>query len=139
MRNKRINAMLGIGLTGVFIFGSSFFVDLYRAFWGNETIWWTAQTQRLPVEATRGSVELYINGKLLQKHLADGTLLVVDANGTPSPVATDAVGVRLNNWDKVKAGILTSTTMTGFGFGVAVTLLVIGAVQSFANNTKKLG
>lgn len=131
--------MLGIGLSGVFIFGSSFFVDLYRAFWGNETIWWTTQTQRLPIEQTRNSVELYINNTLLQKHLADGTLLVVDANGTPSPVVTGAVGVRLNNWDKVKTGILTNTTLTGFGFGVAVTLLVIGAVQFFANNPKKLG
>ncbi len=131
--DKRINALLWIGLTGMLIIGTSFVADVYRAFWGDDTIWWTHQEMLLPLEKTRDSFELYIGGKLLQKHLSERTLLSVDRHGNHHPLVSEDVTVRLNNWDKIKSSILTTTTMTGFGFGVATTLFVIGLAAYFAS------
>lgn len=131
MTNRQINSLLWIGLTGTIIIGTSFFIDLYRVFWGDRTIWWTHQAMRLSVEQTKDNFELYIAGRLLQKHLSNGTLLAIYKNGKQYPIVAKDVTVRLNNWDKTKAIILGHTTMSGFGFGVALTLLVIGLIQFF--------
>jgi hypothetical protein len=37
------NAYLLIGLIGVFTIGSTLFTHVYRAFWGEEGIWWTGR------------------------------------------------------------------------------------------------
>jgi hypothetical protein len=131
MANKRINPILWIGLIGTLTIGTSFITDAYRAFRGDHRIWWTPHAMMLPVEETRGNFEIYIGGKPLQKHLSDGTLFSVDKNGKQYPIVSKDIAVRLNNWDKIKASILGHTTMSGFAFGVAITLLVIGLIQSF--------
>lgn len=136
MMDKRINALLWIGLTGMLIIGTSFVVDVHRAFWGDHTMWWTHQEMRLPVEKTRDSFELYIGGKLLQKHLSERTLFCVDKNGNQVPLVPEDVTVRLNNWDKIKSSILTTTTMTGFALGVATTLFVIGLTAYFSGGKR---
>ncbi len=136
MMSKRVNALLWIGLTGMLFIGTSFVVDVCRAFWGDQTIWWTHQSMRLPVEKTSDSFELYIGGKLLQKHLSERTLFSVDKNGKQYPVVSEDITVRLNNWDKIKASILATTTMTGFGLGVSTTLFVIGLAQYIACGKK---
>lgn len=134
--NKRINALLLIGLIGTLTIGTSFVVDVYRAFWGENRIWWTPQALRLPIEETRNHFELYIAGESLRKHLSEGTLFSVDEKGEQYRIVSKDISVRLNNWDKVKASILTNTTMSGFGFGVAITLLVIGLIQVLAKKKK---
>ncbi|HQN17611.1 MAG TPA: hypothetical protein PKV86_00665 [Syntrophobacteraceae bacterium] len=136
MMGKRVNALLWIGLTGMLLIGTSFVVDVYRAFWGDHTLWWTHQAMRLPVEKTSDVFELYIGGKLLQKHLSERTLLAVDKNGKQYPVVSEDITIRLNNWDKIKSSILATTTMTGFGLGVATALFVIGLARYFAGAKK---
>jgi hypothetical protein len=136
MMGKRVNALLWIGLTGMLLIGTSFAVDVCRAFWGDHTIWWTHQAMRLPVEKTSDVFELYIGGKLLQKHLSEKTLFSVDKNGKPYPVVSEDITVRLNHWDKIKSSILMTTTMTGFGLGAATTLFVIGLARYLASGKK---
>lgn len=131
MLNKRINTILWIGLAGMMIIGTAFFADVYRAFWGDHTMWWTHQSMQLPLEKTKDNFELYIRGKLLQRHLSEKTLFSVDSEGKQYPVVSEVITVRLNNWDKVKSSILTNTTISGFGFGVCITLLLVGLVQYF--------
>ena len=91
---------------------------------------------RLPVEDTRDNFELYIGGEPLRKHLSNSTLFAVDKNGKQYPIVSKDITVRLNNWDKIKASILRHTTMSGFAFGVAITLLVIGLIQVFHHGKK---
>jgi len=134
--NRQINALLWIGLIGMLLIGTSLFTDLYRAFWGDRTIWWTHQGMRLPIEETKDNFELYIGGEPLRKHLSNGTLFSVDKNGTRYPVVSKDITVRLNNWEKVKASTLTYTTMSGFAFGGAITLFVIGLIQTLHNRKK---
>jgi len=134
--NKRINPLLWIGVIGMLTIGTSFVTDVYRAFWGEDRIWWTPQTLRLPIEETRNHFELYIGGQSLQKHLSEGTFFSVDKKGEQYRIVSKDISVRLNNWDKVKASILTNTTMSGFAFGVSVTLFMIGLIQVFVQKKK---
>ncbi|MGV8073614.1 MAG: hypothetical protein AB2L11_03490 [Syntrophobacteraceae bacterium] len=136
MMSKRVNALLWIGITGMLIIGTSFVADVHRAFRGDNTIWWTHQAMRVPVEKTRDNFELYIVGKPLQKHLSEKTLFSVDKNGKQYLIVSEDITVRLNNWDKVKSSILTTTTMTGFAFGVSITLFVMGLFQYFTYDKK---
>ena len=136
MANKRINPILWIGLTGTLIIGALFITDVYQAFWGDHSIWWTHQGMRLPIEETKDNFELYIAGEPLRKHISGGTLFFVDKNGNQYPIVSKDITVRLNNWDKIKTSILTSTTMSGFAFGVVITLLVIGLIQFLPHGKK---
>jgi len=131
MRNRSFNTLLWIGLTGSFIFGTSFVTDMYQAFRGDHNIWWTNQAMKLSFEKTKDNFELYIGGKLLQKHMRDQTLYSTDSNGKQYPVVSGDISVRLNNWDKVKASILSRTAMSGFAFGITITLLTMGLIQTF--------
>jgi len=129
--NKKINVFLFIGLLATFTIGVSFITDLYKAFLGEKNIWWTSQSMSLPIEETRNNFELYIGGEPLEKHLSAGHLSCVDNNGKQYSVVSKDISVRLNNWDKVKASILSYTIISSFGFGVAVTLVIIGIIQFF--------
>ncbi|MEW6076435.1 MAG: hypothetical protein AB1724_01340 [Thermodesulfobacteriota bacterium] len=137
MAGRSINSVLWIGLTGMFLIGSSFVSDLYQAYRGDNSIWWTHNDMRLPLEETKNNAEVYISGKLLQKHIADGTLTGLDAGGKPYPIASRDVTVRLNNWDKIRASILARTAFTGFGLGVSIALAAAGLIQIFRSGDKK--
>jgi hypothetical protein len=137
MAGRSINSLVWIGLTGTFFIGSSFFADLNQAFRGNSGIWWTHDELRLPLEETKNDVEVYISGKLLQKHITDETLTGMDGNGKPYIVVSRDVVVRLNNMDKIRASILTRTTVSGLGLGVSLTLLVTGLIQVFRRRARK--
>ena len=134
MNKNSINPFLLIGLLGFFTIGSSFFVAVYGAFYGNKDMYWTHQSLKLPLEATGNDFQVYISGKLLQKHLTENTIFVSENNGKQFPVVPKDVSVRLNNWNKAQARILTKAIFTGFAFGITLTLLIIGVIQTF---TKK--
>jgi hypothetical protein len=136
MMNKRINPFLLIGLIGTLTIGTSFITNVYRAFWGENGIWWTPQAMRLPIDETKDNFELYIGAEPLRKHLSEGTLFLADENGEQHRIVSGDVSVRLNNWDKVKASILTNATISGFAFGVAVALLMVGLIQVFAQKNE---
>jgi hypothetical protein len=136
MMTRRINALLWIGIIGTLVIGTNSITDGYRAFWGDHSLWWTPQAMRLPIEETKDSFELYIGGEPLRNYLSNGALFSVDKNGKQYPVGSKDITVRLNNWDKVRASILTHTTMSGFAFGIAITLFVIGLIQVLQHRMK---
>ena len=129
MKTRRINAYLFIGLMGLVTSGSMLFTHLYQVFWGNEDIWWTPAQLRLTVEETRDRFQMTIGGKSLRKRLADGSLFAVDPGGAQYRVVSKDVGVRINNWDRVKASRIAFAAISSFGFGVSLTLLIVGLVQ----------
>ena len=136
MKPKCINPLFLIGLIGFFSLGSSFFVDIYRAFYGEKDLYWTHQEMKLPIENTKNDFQILIAGKLLQNHLSDKTIYAVDKDGTQYPVVAEDINVRLNNWNKVKSTILTKAIFTGLAFGITLTLLIIGLVQMFFQKRK---
>ncbi len=138
MMIKRINTLLWIGIFGTLVVSTSLFTDMHQAFWGDHGIWWTHQSMKLPIEETKDHFELYIGGDPLWKHLSNGTLFSVYKNGKQYSVVAKDVTVRLNNREKVRASILERTTVSGFAFGVAITLLVIGLIQFFQQKKKPI-
>lgn len=134
--SKPVNTLLWIGLTGTLLIGSSFVADVYHAFWGDHSVWWTHRDMPLSVEKTSDYFELYVARKPLQRHLSEKTLFSLDNNGNQFPLVSEDITVRLNHWDKVKSSILTNTTFSGFGLGVSMTLFVIGLVQSLPHSRK---
>ena len=129
MRKRQINPLLLMGFIGILTIGTRFTAELYRAYWGNDSIWWTHQQMRLPVEDSGNSFILYIAGKPLQGHLDEGSLFAAAADGQKFRVVAGDVGVRLNNWYRVKASILTWALISAFAFGCSVTLFVTGLIQ----------
>ncbi len=129
MRKTKLNALLIIGIIGIFTCGSNFAVQIYRAFGGNQDIWWTAKTMPLTIDETKESFELSINGKTIQKHLSEGTLLALNDNGNQKPVVSGDISVRLNNWNKVRASILNNALFSSVLFGASITMLIMGLIQ----------
>lgn len=135
MNNKpRINPFLFMGLLGILTIGTHFGLELYRAFWGNQDIWWTPRSMQLSIEESKGYLRLFIGGKSLQKHLAEGSLFALDNNNEQYRVVSKDLGIRLNNWYKVKSSILTNALLSGVAFGIVITVLVIGLIQVIGRN-----
>jgi hypothetical protein len=131
MKIFRYNTLLWMGLTGSLIFGTTFFENIYQAFWANQTIWWTPQSMRLPIEETKNDFEIYIAGTPLNKHLSERTLTALDKNGKPYPVVSKDITIRRNNWDRTQSSILANTTFIGLVFGASLTMMLIGLYQFF--------
>lgn len=136
MTRKQINPLLLAGIIGTLVIGLHFFTSLYQAVSGDRNIWWTHQNMRLPLDKTQDHFELYIGGKLLQKHLAEKTIFLAGKDSTYTPVAPQDVAVRLNGRDKVRIIHLTNTTISGFGMGIAIALLAVGLVQQYQAGKK---
>jgi hypothetical protein len=130
MNMKKINPLLFIGFIGIFTIGSHFFVNIYTAFFDNKDIYWTHQSYKLPIENTETSFQVFISGKRLQKHLDEHTLLAVDPTGNRYPVVSKDVTARINNWYQVQSKRLAMAVLTGFAFGITLTLFVTGLIQT---------
>jgi len=134
-----INPLLLIGMIGVLTIGSGLAADLMQVFYGEQGIYWTHKDMPLPLEKTGENFQVFIGGKPLQDHLDEKTFFAADGELVPYPVASRDVTVRVNNWPSVKARILTKTTLTGFAFGVNLTLMIVGLVQTCLQRKKKAG
>ncbi len=138
IKKAGINPLLLIGIIGIFTIGSSFIVQLYRAFGENRDIWWTAKTMPLRIHETRDSFKLSINGKTIESHLSEGTLLVLDENGKYKPIGSADVSVRLNNWNKVRVSILINALIAGIFFGASIAFFIAGLFQVLNKRNDKI-
>ena len=129
MKNKLINPLLLIGMVGVFTTGSILTADLMQVFYGEHNMHWTHKDSRLSLEETQESFQVFIGEKRLQEHLNGKTFFAADGELVPYPVLAKDVTVRVNNWPAVKARTLTKTTVSGFLFGINLTLMIVGLVQ----------
>ncbi|MCI5148494.1 MAG: hypothetical protein D3916_03700 [Candidatus Electrothrix sp. MAN1_4] len=136
---KSINPLLFIGLIGVVTIGSNLYADLMLLFYGDHDIYWTHKDMPLPLEKTSNRFKVFIGEKTLQDHLDGKTFFAADGELIPYPVLAKDVTVRVNNWPTVKAQILTKTIFTGFAFGVNLTLMIVGLVQTCLKRRKKKG
>lgn len=134
---KKMNALLMVGMIGVLTIGVNFGVQLKRAFGGDPGIWWTAKTMPLSIEETKDAFELFIDDKFLQKHLADGTLMIARGGGDLDHLVSSDIAVRLNNWHRIRSSILAQALPSCFLFGVSLTMLTMGLYQVLAR--KKIG
>jgi hypothetical protein len=133
---RKINALLLIGLISTFTLATHLITHLARIYWGDRNIWWTPKTMKLYLSETKNNFELFISGKPLQDHIAKETLFALDEEGKQYCVVGKDIGVRLNNWHKVKASMLGTALYSAFGSGVAITCLVLGLVEIIKDKKK---
>ena len=77
-------------------------VPLYRELSSPADIWWTPRTMLVPLTGSQDRVEIYARGKRLLTLIEAGQLRIADDTGV-SVVAATEVGLRFNNWDRVRA------------------------------------
>src|SRR5262245_34061808 len=90
-------------------------------------IWWTPKALMMSLDQGRDRVEVYARGESLSALLDSGQLRVGAGAGS-TVLAKSDVGLRLNNWDRVRADglpvLLGSATMCGV---LAALLLLVAA------------
>jgi hypothetical protein len=74
---------------------------LYRELSGRSDIWWTPHALLVPLVESKDRVEIYARGKPLAALLQAGQLQIAEEGGS-RPLATSDVGLRFNNWDRVR-------------------------------------
>lgn len=90
-----------------------------------EDFYWTPGDEAAPLGEARARVEVGVEGELLQRHAAEGRLLLRDEAGTRE-IRPDELTVRFNEFDRVARGqvvLLTASLTAGLlllavGFGL---------------------
>jgi hypothetical protein len=76
-------------------------VPLYSELTRRSDIWWTPPTMLVPLSEAKDRVEIYARGRQLDGLIQTGQLQIVEG-GTPSVLRTSDIGLRFNNWDRVR-------------------------------------
>lgn len=113
------------------LFGGIFFltscINLVRFYHQRADIWWTPATSPLSLEQSRDRVEVYVRGLTLQNAVQSGRLQLAGDSGSAHITAND-IGIRLNNYERVKAERLPLMLMSAAGAGFAGLILLLGLV-----------
>jgi hypothetical protein len=75
---------------------------LYRELSMRSDIWWTPPPMALSVSQSQDRVEIYVRGKPLAT-LLEARQLSVAGEGGASALDAQEIGLRFNNWDRVRA------------------------------------
>ena len=76
-------------------------VSLFSEFTRRSDIWWTPRTMLVPLGESKDRVEIYARGRLVDSLIQAGTLRIV-RDGDTTVVRTSDIGLRFNNWDRVR-------------------------------------
>src|SRR5438876_10013400 len=77
-------------------------VPLYTELAQRSDIWWTPHAMAVPFTESTDRVEIYARGKPLAALLQAGQLRIAEDGGC-TVLAPSEVGLRFNNWDRVRA------------------------------------
>ncbi len=106
----------------IVLFGAA--MPLYRELSQRSDIWWTPHTMLVPLADSEDRVEVYVRGASLAALLEAGRLQV-EENGASSVLAARDIGVRFNNWDRVRAQRLPLLLVYAAGCGVAGCMVLL--------------
>jgi len=98
---------------------------LYREFTRRTDIWWTPHAMQVPLAESKDRVEIYARGKPLATLLQAGQLSMAES-GAVRILAMSEVGLRFNNYDRVRAQhvplLLTNAAACG---AIAIMFLLV--------------
>ena len=109
-------------LSVVFFFMAA--VPLYRELSRRSDIWWTPHAMIVPFAESKDRVEIYARGKPLAALLGAGQLRIAVDDGC-SVVAPSEVGLRFNNWDRVRAERLPLLLVYAAACGVTACMFLL--------------
>jgi hypothetical protein len=101
-------------------------VPIYSELTRQSDIWWTPPSRLVPLDEAKDRVQIYARGRPLDDLIQAGQLRIA-ADGSSSVLQTSDIGLRLNNWDRIRSerfpGLLISAA--GFGIGAMMFLLIL--------------
>lgn len=99
---------------------------LYRELSRPRDIWWTPRPMLVPLPQGPDRVEIYVRGKPLGTLIEAGRLRLTDEGGS-SVLTASEVGLRFNNWDRVRAEHLPMSLASAAAGGAMVLLFILVA------------
>jgi hypothetical protein len=125
---RRLRLFFSI-LTGVLLLIPA--LALYRELSRRSDIWWTPPPMALSLAESQDRVEIYVRGKPLGA-LVEAGQLSVTAPGGASTLGTQDIGLRFNNWDRVRATRLPMLLLYAATCGAGAVLLLLIATGRLA-------
>jgi hypothetical protein len=100
---------------------------LYGFFHERSDIWWTPRGTLVPLAESHDRVTIYVRSSELDDLVAAGQLRLLRDSVT-SVVSPADIGLRFNNWDRVRAERISSLLISGVTAGAAAALLLVGLI-----------
>ena len=117
-RNRMFFAVLMLVL--MFIPGVALFTELSR----RSDIWWTPPTMLVPLTEGTDRVVVNVRGKPLGTLLNGGQLQIAEGPST-SVLSISDVGLRFNNWDRIRAGRIPILLLYAAVIGAGLMLFAV--------------
>jgi len=99
-------------------------VPLYGELFRRRDIWWTPFAMLVPLGESMDRVEIYARGKPLAALLQAGQLRIAEDGGSRT-LAINDVGLRFNNWDRVRVERLPLLLVYAAGCGVTACMFLL--------------
>jgi len=116
-------------------------LSLYRDLARRDDIWWTPYALRVPLAESQDRVEIYVGGRPIGALLEAGELRLSDQPGS-SILSPQEIGLRFNNWDRVRARripvLLTYAAACG-AMGMLFLLFVTGRMVYRGEKPREVG
>jgi hypothetical protein len=106
-------------------------VPLFGELFRRSDIWWTPHAMPVPLAESKDRVEIYARGKPLAALLQDGQLRIAEDGGLSTLAAND-VGLRFNNWDRVRVERLPLLLVSAASCGVAACMFLLALTGRLA-------
>jgi hypothetical protein len=105
--------------------------ELYRELSRRADIWWTPAAMALSLPAAQDRVEIYVRGTPLGTLVDRKQLWIIDQAGR-SAISAQDIGLRFNNWDRIRGARVPLLLLYAAACGAGVVLLVLVATGRLA-------
>ena len=99
-------------------------VSLFSELTRRSDMWWTPRTMLVPLGEAKDRVEIYARGQLLDGLIQAGQLRIAGDSGSSVLQARD-IGLRLNNWDRVRGDRLLRLLIYAAMCGVTAVIFLL--------------
>ena len=99
-------------------------LPIYRELSRRSDIWWTPFPMLVPFADSKERVEIYVRREPLAALLQAGQLRM-EENGRSSVLAAGDIGLRFNNWDRVRGEHIVLLLACAAMCGVAAVMLLL--------------
>jgi hypothetical protein len=105
--------------------------SLYSALSRRADIWWTPAPLALSLTDSKDRVEIYASGQLLDRLVQQNRLSITDGRESRVLTARD-IGLRFNNWDRVRVAQLPLLLVSAAACGAIALLFLLVATNRLA-------
>lgn len=111
-------------------------VPLYRELSKPKDIWWTPPTMLVPLAESQDRAQIYVHETPLGSLLEAGQVRITEERGS-TVLRTSDIGMRFNNWDRVRVAQLPMMLGFAAGAGAMIMLFILTATGRLAYRGEK--